>query len=288
MSLIRNFAIRLPKCSGILSRFSTTTAETSAVESSQPIKPIISTKNYMNENLLYQKRREVWLENLDTVDEKKLGLVTLHPDVFATKPRVDVLWHNIRWQRLYQYVNYTHVKTRAEVRGGGRKPWPQKGLGKARHSSIRSPLWRKGGRAHGPRSPTTYFYMLPFYTRVAGLTSALSVKLAQDDLHIINDLEIPSTERSYLEDLIERRNWGPSVLFVDSEDKMPMNMTIASDEIKHVNLMPVYGLNVYSMLKHDTLVLTERAARLIEDKILYHLNRIDAKKATQRYKLNQH
>lgn len=74
---------------------------------------------------------------------------------------------------------YDHTKTRAEVRGGGRKPWPQKGTGRARHGSIRSPLWRGGGIAHGPRSPQTYFYMLPFYTRVHGLISCFSVKLAQ-------------------------------------------------------------------------------------------------------------
>lgn len=136
---------------------------------------------------------------------------------------------------------YAHTKTRAEVRGGGRKPWPQKGTGRARHGSIRSPLWRGGGIAHGPRSPTTHFYMLPFYTRVAGLTSTLSVKLAQDDLHIVNELEIPTSEPSYIEQLIEKRNWGPSVLFVDSYDIMPTNITLATDEIKHVNLMPVYG-----------------------------------------------
>lgn len=99
--------------------------------------------------------------------------------------------------------------------GGGRKPWPQKGMGKARHGSIRSPLWRGGGIAHGPRSPTTHFYMLPFFTRVLGLTSTLSVKLAQDDLHVVDSLDIPSEDPTFIKDLIEARNWGPSVLIVD-------------------------------------------------------------------------
>lgn len=83
--------------------------------------------------------------------------------------------------------------------------------------------------------------MLPFFTRVAGLTSTLSVKLAQDDLYITKDLEIPTKEPSYIEQLIEERNWGPSVLFVDTDDIMPENISEAIDTIKHVNLMPVYG-----------------------------------------------
>ncbi|OAD62407.1 39S ribosomal protein L4, mitochondrial [Eufriesea mexicana] len=253
----------------------------------ETITPYISKKSYPNESFLYQKPREVWLENLDTVQRKKLGLVILHPHVYATSPRIDIIHQNVRWQRIYRFVSYAHTKTRAEVRGGGRKPWPQKGLGKARHGSIRSPLWRGGGIIHGPRSPTPHFYMLPFFTRVAGLTSTLSVKLAQDDLYIINNLEIPTNEPSYIEKLIEERNWGPSVLFVDTDDIMPKNISEATYTIKHVNLMPVYGLNVYSMLKHNTLVLTERAARLIEDKILYHLHRPDSHKLMEKFKLNQ-
>lgn len=88
-------------------------------------------------------------------------------------------------------------------------------MGRARHGSIRSPLFRGGGIIHGPRSPTPHFYMLPFYTRILGLTSTLSVKLAQDDLHVVKDLEIPSDEKLFMEELIKSRNWGPSVLFVD-------------------------------------------------------------------------
>jgi large subunit ribosomal protein L4 len=105
--------------------------------------------------------------------------------------------------------------SRAELPGGGRKPWPQKGMGRARHGSIRSPLFKGGGQAHGPRAPKSYLYMLGFDFRLQGLTSTLSVKLAQDDLHVVDSLEIPSDEPQYIEELIESRNWGPSVLFVD-------------------------------------------------------------------------
>lgn len=91
-------------------------------------------------------------------------------------------------------------------------------MGRARHGSIRSPLFRGGGVIHGPKSPTPHFYMLPFYTRIHGLTSALSVKLAQDDLHVITDLEIPTDESNYINELVKSRNWGPSVLIVDEYD----------------------------------------------------------------------
>lgn len=157
----------------------------------------------------------MWVENLDTIDEKKLGIKELNAEIFATNPRIDIIHQNVRWQRLYRYVSYAHTKVRSEVRGGGRKPWPQKGMGRARHGSIRSPLWRGGGVIHGPRSPTPHFYMLPFYTRVLGLTSTLSVKLAQDDLHVVDNIDIPTEESEFLMELIRSRNWGPSVLIVD-------------------------------------------------------------------------
>lgn len=235
----------------------------------------------------YQTPRQVWLESLDTIDERKLGLLELHPEIFATNPRIDIIHQNITWQKLYRYVSYAHTKSRFEVRGGGKKPWQQKGLGRARHGSIRSPLFKGGGVIHGPKSPTPHFYMLPFYSRVKGLTSALSVKLAQDDLHVVDSLEIPTEESSYLEELVKSRLWGPSVLFVDSTDVMPRNITAATDLVRHFNLMPVYGLNVYSMLKHDTLVLTRSAVDIIEEKILYHLNRNDTRNVLAKYKVDQ-
>ncbi|KAJ8950251.1 hypothetical protein NQ314_007956 [Rhamnusium bicolor] len=235
----------------------------------------------------YQKPRQVWLENLDTIEETKLGLLDLHPSIFAANPRIDLIHQNVKWQTLYRYVSYAHTKSRFECRGGGRKPWPQKGLGKARHGSIRSPLFKGGGIIHGPKSPTPHFYMLPFYTRLFGLTSTLSIKFAQDDLHVVDNLEIPTEELSYIEELVKSRNWGPSVLFVDDTDIMPINITAATDTIKHFNLMPVYGLNVYSMLKHDTLVLTRSAVELIEDKLLTHLHKNDTRAVMSKFKVDQ-
>ncbi|XP_064097873.1 large ribosomal subunit protein uL4m-like [Macrobrachium nipponense] len=220
--------------------------------------------------------REAWIETLDRdASPSQVGLMNLHPDVFSAFPRLDIIHENVLWQHKYRTVNYAQAKVLHEVRGGGKKPWPQKGTGRARHGSIRSPIWKGGCKSHGPRAYTTHFYMLPFNVRLKGLISTLSAKFAQDDIKIIEDLEMPSDEAPYIEGLCEERCWGPSVLFVDDTDIMPRNITLATDPIWHYNLMPIYGLNVISMLKHDTLVLTVAAVKRLEERLLYHLNRPD-------------
>lgn len=233
--------------------------------------PVIE-KYLSNQN---QVQRQIWIENMNTAHVERNGLMELHPSVFAVQPRIDIIHQNVTWQKKYRYVSFAHSKTRAEVRGGGKKPWPQKGMGRARHGSIRSPLFKGGGRAHGPRSPTTHYFMLPFYKRVMGLTTTLSVKLAQDDLHIVNDLEIPTNDPEYMKQLLLERKWGPSALFVDVDAIAPENIAIATHPIGYMNIMPAYGLNVYSMLKHDTLILTTKAVEHIQNRILFQLNRLN-------------
>uniref|UniRef100_G3MS17 Large ribosomal subunit protein uL4m n=1 Tax=Amblyomma maculatum TaxID=34609 RepID=G3MS17_AMBMU len=249
----------------------------------RPPLPLI-TKRELAYPSKFTPNREAWVENLDTIESEKLGLIPLHPKVFGVFPRIDTLHWNVNWQLYYQKVDWTTTQTRAERRGGGRKPWPQKGTGRARHGSIRSPLWKGGGIAHGPRGPRTYYYMLPFFRRVQGLTTALSVKFAQDDLKIVDSLDLPTNDSKYLENLVEERFWGPSVLFVDNTDYVSENIAIICDEVKHFNIMPVYGLNVFSMLKHDTLVLTLSAVEEIENKLLYQMSRTDGwEVAKQKY-----
>uniref|UniRef100_A0A8C8JQV0 Large ribosomal subunit protein uL4m n=1 Tax=Oncorhynchus tshawytscha TaxID=74940 RepID=A0A8C8JQV0_ONCTS len=124
-----------------------------------------------------------------------------------------MLASNLPWLTPFSHA---HTKVRSEVSGGGRKPWRQKGSGKARHGSIRSPIWRGGGVSHGPRGPTSFYYMLPMKVRVQGLKIALSSKLAQDYLHVVDTLNIPTPDPQYLMDLIRYRHWGESVLIVDA------------------------------------------------------------------------
>ncbi|XP_023267224.1 39S ribosomal protein L4, mitochondrial [Seriola lalandi dorsalis] len=213
---------------------------------------------------------QTWVETLERQDSEPLGLAHLHPDVFAVPPRLDIL-HDVEiWQRNYKRISHANTKIRSEVRGGGRKPWRQKGSGRARHGSIRSPIWRGGGVSHGPRGPTSYYYMLPMKVRVQGLKVALSSKMTQDFLHIVDSLNIPTPDSQYLLDLIRQRHWGESVLIVDVGEEFPENILQATANLKTVNIIPAIGLNVHSMLKHEAVVLTLDTVRFLEDKLLWH------------------
>ncbi|XP_029352488.1 large ribosomal subunit protein uL4m [Echeneis naucrates] len=213
---------------------------------------------------------QMWVETLESPDSEPLGLAELHPDVFAVPPRLDILHSVETWQRNFKRISHANTKVRAEVRGGGKKPWRQKGSGRARHGSIRSPLWRGGGVSHGPRGPTSYYYMLPMKVRVQGLKVALSSKTTQDYLHIVDSLNIPTPDSQFLLDLIRQRNWGESVLIVDVGEAFPENILQATANLKTVNVIPAVGLNVHSMLKHEAVVLTLDSVRFLEDKLLWH------------------
>lgn len=211
-----------------------------------------------------------WVETLERQDGEPLGLAELHPDVFAVRPRLDILYEVEKWQRNYKRISHANTKVRSEVRGGGRKPWRQKGGGRARHGSIRSPIWKGGGVSHGPRGPTSYYYMLPMKVRVQGLKVALSSKMTQDYLHVVDSLNIPTPDSQYLLELIRLRHWGDSVLIVDAGEEVPENILQATASLKTVNVIPAVGLNVHSLLKHEAVVLTLQTLKFLEDKLLWH------------------
>jgi len=207
------------------------------------------------------------VETLDGSDAA-CGLIKLHPEIFGRFPLLHVIARNLQWQKDIRDINYVHHKNRMEMPGSGKKPWPQKGLGKARTASRRAPHWKYGGRAHGLREFTTKYRTLQKDERILGLTSLFSVKFSQDDLAIVDSLHLSSPDPKQLEELVDLKGWGPSVLFSDVSDVFPALITEATDQIPHFTLMPAYGLNVMSMLKHGTLVLTVDAVRHIESKLL--------------------
>ena len=232
--------------------------------------------------------RQSWLETFDKPQPDKLSLISLHPSVFADFPRPDLIQRNVVWQNAIHKINYLHLKTRAEMNGSNKKPWPQKGTGRARHGSRRAPQWKNGGWCNGPRGPLTRYYLLPFFTRIRGLVSTLSAKFAQNDIKIIDQLnQFPSDESEVLSEFLYKREWGPSVLIIDKSDVFPRNISLAAHNLDHVNLMPVFGLNVHSMLKHETLVLTLAALNEIEEKILFHLNRSDLQEVIYKHESPQ-
>ena len=208
--------------------------------------------------------KQVWLKSLETGE--KLAIVELHDFVFGVRPRIDIIHRVVVWQRAKIRAGTAKVKDRSEVRGGGKKPWRQKGLGKARHGSIRSPIWRGGGVVHGPRGPVSYDYTLPKKIRRLGLRSALSVKLSQGDLHIVDSLQLSSHKTKDFLALLVKQNWK-SVLFVDGGD-VDESMCRASANLQTVDILPSRGLNVYSILLRNTLVLTLGAVRMLEERLL--------------------
>ena len=151
------------------------------------------------------------------------------------------------WQRAKRRQGLAKVKDRSEVRGGGRKPWKQKGGGRARQGSIRAPHWRGGGVVHGPRlgprGPRSYDYTLPKKVKSLGLRAALSIKYTQGDLTVVDAFQVPTHRVREMLPILEREEWE-SVLMVDGGD-LDKNLCYATRNIQKVDVLPSRGLNVY-------------------------------------------
>lgn len=229
--------------------------------------------------------REQWIYNFETLAPVRVGLTQLHPRVFGIFPRLDMLHYNVEWQRLYKNVDYLKMPTPREFRTMNKRPWPRKGTGRARHASRRAPqFYGTGGWCKGPRGPTPLFFDLHFFSRLRGLMSCLTIKAAQNDLKIVDAIDkFPSDDPKFLEEMMDTRHWNVSALIVDKTDNFTDNLIAASDGVPHITLMKAEGLNCWSMLKHETLIMTYAALRHVEEKILYHWTRRDLENFAKPY-----
>jgi large subunit ribosomal protein L4 len=194
------------------------------------------------------------------LEGKKVGQVELADAVFGAKINQDLLHEASRWYMREMRAGTHKTKDKSEVSGAGRKLWKQKGTGRARVGSIRSPLWRHGGTVHGPK-PRDYSYALPKKMLLGALRSALSVKLAEQKLTVVDGWTLDTHKTKSLLSVLGKLNHKKSALLVSHGENR--NLELASRNIEGVKLAAPNVLQVYDVLKHDLLLLSKDAvARL--------------------------
>ena len=176
--------------------------------------------------------------------------------VFGVTVREHLLYEVVHYQLARRRQGTAHTKNRSAVRGGGRKPWRQKGTGRARAGSTRSPLWRGGGTVFGPM-PRTYAYSMPKQKRRAALCSALSLKVHENAFRVIERFDILRPKTRQVVQLVKRFTEQPKVLFVVGEPDEPLHLSARN--IPDVQVLPVAGLNVYDVLRYKTVICAEEA-----------------------------
>ena len=196
--------------------------------------------------------------DVKNLEGKKVGTIDLADDVFGVKVNAHLLHEAVRHHLASKHAGTHKTKDKSEVSGSGRKLWKQKGTGRARVGSIRSPLWRHGGTVHGP-TPRSYSYALPKKMIIGALRSALSSKLAEQKITIVDAWELDTHKtKPFRQALTKLDKDTPSILLVDNSSNV--NLERASRNIDGLTLVPTNGLEAYDLLLHDHLMMSREAA----------------------------
>lgn len=192
---------------------------------------------------------------------QKIGDIDLSENIFGVEVNENALHQVVKAQLANKRQGTQSAKTRAEVRGGGAKPWRQKGTGRARQGSIRAPQWIKGGVVFAPK-PRDYRVSLPKSIRRVAMKSALTSKVIDNEMVVLDDLkfEIPKTkEMVKVLDAFEAKK---ALIVVDKSDN---NVYKSARNIQGVSVIPVNNLNVYDILNYDKFIITKDAVSKIEE-----------------------
>lgn len=194
---------------------------------------------------------------------KATAEMNLPKEVFSYPVKDHLLYEAVISHRANKRAGTASTKTRSEVRGGGRKPWRQKGTGRARVGSIRSPLWRKGGVTFGPK-PRSFYFNLPKQAKKNALKSALAMKYAERELIILKKLEFKEPKTKEGAKLIQNFNLD-SALIVDSDDNK--NLFLSLRNIPKIKAIDYHQVSTYDILKHKWLVFTQQAFESLMEKL---------------------
>ncbi len=193
---------------------------------------------------------------------EEIGKLELPKKVFGAHINKTLLWEALTIILNNQRSGTAKTKTRAEVRGGGRKPWRQKGTGLARHGSIRSPIWRKGGVVFGPK-PRDYYKKMPQQKKIKALLSALSAAAKEDRIRIIEDMNIEKPRTKIINELLKKININGTKILISS-DKINKNLLLSVRNIPRINLKRSADINCYDVLWADYVLFTKNGLSELE------------------------
>lgn len=199
---------------------------------------------------------------LFNVSGAQVGEIELADAVFGITPNSHVLYDAIVMQQAAQRAGTHKTKGRSEVRGGGRKPWKQKGTGRARQGSIRAPQWKGGGIVFGP-TPRSYAYKLPKKVRRLAIKSALSSKVIYNEVIVLDELAFAAPKTSKFAELLKNLKVDRKALVVTAgyDD----NLALSARNIPNVKFVAAEGINVLDVVGYDKLIITKDAVQKVEE-----------------------
>lgn len=204
------------------------------------------------------------MPNIDVLsaDGKKVKELELNENVFGIEPNENIVHSVIVNYMANQRQGTQNTKTRSEVSGGGRKPWRQKGTGRARQGSIRAPQWIKGGIALGPK-PRSYRFKINKKERQLAVRSVLSSKVNEKELTVLDKIELKEIKTAEMAKIMNNLKLTGKTLFVLPENDV--NVQKSARNIKGVKVSIVDTMNTYDLVKYDNLVLTVDSVKKIEE-----------------------
>lgn len=196
------------------------------------------------------------------LNNEAVGEVELNDEVFGAPVNEDLIYEAVRHHLAARRAGTHKTKVRGEVAGSGKKLWKQKGTGRARMGSVRSPVWRHGGTVHGP-VPRSYDYKLPRKMQLGALRSALSAKLRDGELAVVREFVLPDHKTKSAAAALDRLQISSKVLIVNNGENQ--NLERGLRNINGVTLVPSHQVSVYNLLAHDRVLLSEAAANKLSE-----------------------
>lgn len=194
---------------------------------------------------------------------KEIGEMTLSPEVFEVEVRPEILHLVVRQHQAAHRAGTHSTRNRARIHGGGHKPWRQKGTGRARAGTSRSPLWRHGAITFGPQ-PRDYGFKINKQVRRLAMKMALSARFASSGLVVVDSIQLPEIKTKKFKEVAETLGLKKALIIVEKEDN---NLALSARNFPGVTVKTHEKLNVYDILAHPQLIMFQQAAHLVQERL---------------------